>query len=99
MTRHDHNASNANASKSSEVTGVASAVERLRPGWAGTTLTGRYNEVRVAANEKMGDVDHESTALGGWALEPITIAVPSGIDLFQDSISNGLVDHDAHQPA
>jgi hypothetical protein len=38
-------------SKPSEVTGGASAVERLRPGWAGTTLTGRYNEKRAAADE------------------------------------------------
>ena len=31
----------------SVVTGWASAVERLRPGWAGTTLTGRYNGKRA----------------------------------------------------
>jgi hypothetical protein len=30
--------------------GWASAVERLRPGWAGTTLTGRYNGKRAAAS-------------------------------------------------
>lgn len=32
-----------------EVTGWASAVERIRPGWAGATLTGRYNGKRAGA--------------------------------------------------